>query len=1008
MTPQKKIDVQRAFFFNSLLFLQPLCRCRFVMLKATAEHRNAITAYRILGFLVRPPVATCRSLHSKNNPPLLAHGLNGYRVAIRPTGVRAVVSNIQSHRHKSTMIAKEKVEALEQQQQQHDMYLSAALHQSDAVTANALIEILLNSLNQNDVMKAWESYTDLSSRNMIQHLTRDNFRSLVTYFQHHSSGSDFQHGIEFILTLIEDMQSLGYAVGRREKLSMMRVLGLNGRLYEMEQVLQDLESEKLLIVPHDDQKPFRILLASYESNSKALGKPAVVSKTLQVYDSMIDRGVLADSKTTRLFLQILYDATTSQGDVVDDIWKWFWNRIGMEVGNEKSVVDPSLYKGMAMLFAATGKAERALEIHDLMIKRGIPRDIQLITAVMHKIGRSGNINKATELFHVMHVEGMIPTTVTFNALIDVHAHQLPKPDVDGALRSYNTMLEAGRTPDLQTFGTLIHMYSKQGNLSSIRSLYQDMTQKFNLKPNQHIYTDVMGCFVEMGDIESTKDVFRLMKQQKVDPDVVTHNMILHFHARNKDIPQALSVLDAMMDADIKPSVVTFSHILSIYAKKGDVSGGQQLLNKMINMDIRPNRYTFNTLMNLYSQAGDIESVERTFRELSTRYPPDLVSYNTLLQAYIRQNDLEKVLETYRRLGEAYHKADVHTFGHLMTAFASRNNVRGVEGVFNNMKQQDVEPNTVCWTILIQAYCRSGDIENARKALQQMVENNVAPNHTTLSILVDGCMQCGEVDTAKMIVDKVTQEALRERNSMVSDAEHDHVLGGYVRQVPMLLEDLLDQQMEQVDMKQVTPLPHVYMPLANGLIDRGETGEAKKVFKQGLQVGLKMNMIMYVTLMKLYRAEGNVDVVKTLWHHIGHAEPLAIADFDTIEGVSEKNNTQFALSVLIDTLVEANAFEEIKIAWSDLEASKYLFDAHNYNRYVCALIKMGQLSDACAKANQLLQQPASSNRRPRDHADTYSEQLYRGTKTALAEAHDQDATPFKSYPMVLEAIKSGMK
>ncbi|KAH8555131.1 hypothetical protein BGW37DRAFT_475851 [Umbelopsis sp. PMI_123] len=958
------------------------------MLKATAEHTNAITAYRILGFLVRPNVTARRSWHSRTVP------VHRFMLPVRSSVSRAVLKT-DTRRFAST-IANEKSNGSEQ----HDMYLSAAIHQSDAVTAKALIEILLNSLNQNNVMNAWESYTDLSSRKMIQHLTRDNFRSLVTYFQHHSSGSDFQHGIEFILTLIEDMKSLGYTVGRREKLSMMRVLGLNGRLYEMEQVMCDLENEGLLIVPHDDQKPFRILLASYESNSKTMGKVAVVNKALDVYDSMIDKGVLADGQTTRLFLQILYDAG-KQDKIVDKIWKWFWNRIGMEVGSDKPTVHPSLYKGMAMLFAASGKAEQALEIHDLMIKRGIPRDLQLMTAVMHKIGRSGNVNKANELFHVMHVEGMIPNTVTFNALIDVHAHQRPEPDIDGAIRTYNTMLESGIAPDVQTFGTLIHMYSKQGDLSSIQSLYHTMVNKFNVKPNRHIYTNVIGCFVQLEDIESAKAVIRLMKAQHVDADVVTHNMMLHFHARNRDVGQALNILNTMIAAGVQPSVVTFSHILSIYAKNGDVDGGQQLLNKMLEMNIRPNRHTFNILMNLYSHAGDIESVERTFKDLSTRYPPDLISYNTLLQAYIRQNDLEQVLETYRRLTNAYHKADVHTFSHLMTAFASRNNIRGVEGVFNNMKEQNVQPDTVCWSILIQAYCRSGDMDSARKALQQMVESNVAPNHNTLAILVDGCIQSGEIDTAKIIVDKVTEEAISEHNSLVSDVERGAIYGGYTGKVPLLMEDLLDQHYQEKHHD--SPVPHIYMPLVDGLIGLGKIEDAKKVFGQSLQIGLRMNMVMYVTLMKLYRAEGNVDMVKALWHHLGKAESFMLPDFGKIDGITD-TNTQFALSVLIDTLLEVNAFDDIKTAWSDLEANQYLFDAHNYNRYVCALIKMGQVNDACAKANQLLQQPATSNRRPRDHADTYSEQLYRGTKTALAEAHDQDANPFKVYPMVLEAIK----
>ncbi|KAG2171958.1 hypothetical protein INT43_001434 [Umbelopsis isabellina] len=949
------------------------------MLKATAEHTNAITAYRMLGFLVRPP---CRQIAKK----AATHG-------IMPPVMPRLGSRITA-RYKTASVKEQMAHS-----DQHDMYLSAAIHQSDAVTANALIETLLRSLNQNNVMKAWESYTDLRSRDMIQHLTRDNFRLLVTYFQNHSSGNNFQHGIEFILSLVEDMMSLGYTVGRREKLSMMRVLGLNGRLYEMEQVFQDLEAENLLIVAHDDQKPFRILLSSYESNTKTLGKPAVVEKTLQVYDLMIDKGVLADTKTTHQFLQILHDAS-SQNQVVDDSWKWFWNRIGMEVGNEKSVVHPSLYKGMAMLFAAAGKAEQALEIHDLMIKRGIPRDLQLMTAVMHKIGRAGNVDKADELFHAMNVEGMIPTTVTYNALIDVHAHLKPSADVDGALRTYHTMLEAGIAPDVQTFGTLIHMYAKQGDVKPIQTFYSDMVHKYNIKPNVHIFTAVMQCFVQLQDLPAAKEVIQLMKKQKIDPDTVVHNTLLHFHARKKDTRQALTVLDYMIESGVKPSVVTFSHILSIYAQIGDVTGGEQLIERMMQMDIRPNRQTYNSLMNLYSQAGDIESVERTFKDLSTQYPPDLVSYNTLLQAYIRQNDLESVLDTYKRLGDAYHKADVYTYAHLMTAFSSRRNIRGVEGVFNNMKTQNVQPNSVCWSILIQAYCRMNDIENARKTLQQMIESNVTPNQITLAILVDGCVQADELDTARVILDKVIQDAQQERGAMVSNAIPESLSNSYMRRLPTVVEDLFDMNFDRPE-PYSTPLPQLFMPLANGYIERGDFEAAKDVFRQAFQVGIKINPVMYVTLMKLYRAEGNLDMVKSLWDHWG--SPAAIEDFGELDAVSG-NKSQFALSVLIDALADTTEVDQVESIWQHLEESNYAFDAHNYNRYVCALIKMGKVDDACKKANQLLQQPMTSNRRPRDHADTYAEQLFRGTKSVLLEAYGQNHEPFKVYPMVLESIQ----
>ncbi|KAG1079499.1 hypothetical protein G6F42_023735 [Rhizopus arrhizus] len=120
----------------------------------------------------------------------------------------------------------------------YDEVLSVALDQSNVSIAQSLVDTTLSLLRKGKPELAWECYLDLTSRNQQRHVSREQYKQLIKYFNHNKS--NVEQGLEYVLTLVEDMKQLGYQVGRKEKLLVMRLLGLNGNLPAMEKVFEDL------------------------------------------------------------------------------------------------------------------------------------------------------------------------------------------------------------------------------------------------------------------------------------------------------------------------------------------------------------------------------------------------------------------------------------------------------------------------------------------------------------------------------------------------------------------------------------------------------------------------------------------------------------------------------------------------------------------------------------------------------------------------------------------------
>lgn len=898
----------------------------------------------------------------------------------------------------------------------YNTILSVALDQSNGPIAQALVDKAFNCLRKGNPELAWECYKDIISRNRQKYISREQYKQLIKSFNHVKT--NHEQALEYILTLVEDMKQLGYPVGRKEKLLVMRLLGLNGNLTAMEKVFEDLSNEQLLVVTDlaAAQKPFNILLTSYNDHVKSMTPEIIAEKSMHVYGEMLDYNIPPAPGTTRLLMNNIRLANNSD-EMVEKVWNWVWTKIGMNVSGKTKELDPSLYKDMVLYFASAGRAEYALEIKDIMTKKNIPRSLRMMTALIHKVGRSGDIDKAMDLFNEMViVDNFVPNLVTFNALIDIHAHKKPTSDVEGANRVFNMLAEVGLQPNIVTFGTMIDMYAKKGDLEHLKKFFYDMTKTHKMTPNPYIFSSVIECFMALNDRKSAMEVLQLLQKQanrRAAPAREAYNLMFKGLVESGHIKESLDLLQVMTQKESYLEAKTFAPLLTYFAKRGDTSGAHQVAKLMTKANVKPTSHTYSILLESHAKAGDIEGAENIFDMFKQKYRPNTYVYNTMLYLYTSKNEMDKVLEIYRRMSKAHVPANEYTYGILMNFYAKRKELKVVEALLDTMESNNIYPGVVCYTMLMQTYFECDRSEDAKNTFKQIIEEGLQPTDVTMSILVKGCVDSNQLNYAQSILLEAIEKSKQNsqyNNALLKDSEIG-TQQAYEKYLPETIEDVLEKSRDTVKAPSVSS--YLFTPVLNAYTKSEAFGEAKNLVKTMMDLSVSMTVPTFTAVMNLFRKEKNYDSVEALWYGLYNRKdgqqtvdtldstlpslPLPpqteiVTDLLTFENVQFETDqvSNFALSIYMDALIEQQQFSRVRELWDELTAQKYQFDEQNMNRYIVSLLENKQVDEACRVATDNLfgNQDLVKNVRKRDDIFISNDNpLHTRTCLSFAEALD---------------------
>ena len=205
-------------------------------------------------------------------------------------------------------------------------------------------------------------------------------------------------------------------------------------------------------------------------------------------------------------------------------------------------------------------------------------------------------------------------------------------------------------PDLWSFHTVIHAYSKAGDgKSAERVLYELLQQQ--QKEQERYESDI--------DIGSVSKNFEV-----IEPSIVTWNSVLAAWARSVDMRQGAERVEQLLSTMVTYSnggnLSLSSEGLITVVEPSDENGFGSRASLSRQHSVKPNLITLNTALSAWARVGEAETCARLLSEMRDLYqagqlsdPPDVFSYATVMNGFAKANQPEKAEALWDGMYQAY-------------------------------------------------------------------------------------------------------------------------------------------------------------------------------------------------------------------------------------------------------------------------------------------------------------------------------------------------------------------
>ncbi|XP_057952580.1 pentatricopeptide repeat-containing protein At1g74850, chloroplastic [Malania oleifera] len=442
---------------------------------------------------------------------------------------------------------------------------------------------------------------------------------------------------------------------------------------------------------------------------------------------------------------------------------------------------------------------------------------------------------------------------------------------------------------LNDFALVFKEFAQRRDWQRSLRLFKYMQRQVWCKPNEHIYTIVIGVFGREGLLDKAQEIFDEMPAQGIIRSVFSFTALINAYGRNGQYETSLKLLSRMKREKISPSILTYNTVINSCAKGGlDWEGLLGLFAEMRHDGVQPDLVTYNTLLSACASRGLGDEAEMVFRTMNEGgVLPDITTYRYLVETFRKLVKLEKVSGLLREMEEEGNMPDVSSYNVLLEAYGRSGSIEEATGVFRQMQAAGCMPNAATYSILLNLYGRHGRYDDARELFVEMKVSNTEPDSSTYNILIQ---VFGE--------------------------------GGYFKEVVTLFHDMLEENVE--------PNMETYERLIFACGKGGLHEDAKKILLHMNEKGVVPSSKAYTGVIEAYGQSAMYDD--------------ALVAFNTMHEVGS-NPTVETYNSMIHTFAKGGLYKECEVISLRMGESGIVRNRDSFNGMIEAFRQGSQFEEA---------------------------------------------------------------
>ncbi|WOK98085.1 hypothetical protein Cni_G06795 [Canna indica] len=388
-------------------------------------------------------------------------------------------------------------------------------------------------------------------------------------------------------------------------------------------------------------------------------------------------------------------------------------------------------------------------------KRLMQSSVHASNKAIAAYARNGDLRSALKVFDAM----PRPNTVSWNSLLAGYARKprrlaealslfarIPRPDVvsyntllschllNADLRGARRLFDAMPLRDVASWNTLLSGLARVGAMDEVRQLFSEMPQK-----NPVSWNAIVSGFAGAGDMALAEEYFHRAPQKS---DVVLWTAMISGYMDAGNVAKAQELFDAMPVRNL----VSWNAVLAGYVKNNRPEDGLKHFQKMIESAVvRPNPSTLSSALLGCSNLSAL-TLGKQIHQLAHKMPLILDSTvgTSLMSMYCKCGDLDDA----RALFSEIQAKDVVTWNAMISGFAQHGFGTKAIQLFNEMRNDGVDPNGITFVAVLSACNHAGLLELGIQYFESMKKDyHVEPESDHYSCMVDILCRAGSLGKA---------------------------------------------------------------------------------------------------------------------------------------------------------------------------------------------------------------------------------------------------------------------
>ncbi|EED16724.1 translation regulator (Cya5), putative [Talaromyces stipitatus ATCC 10500] len=307
------------------------------------------------------------------------------------------------------------------------------------------------------------------------------------------------------------------------------------------------------------------------------------------------------------------------------------------------------YNFALLAFSRSGDVAKTQETFDEMVELyGIstknpnvphktPRTPRWVGALIHAHARLGDYPSAEQEFHkIAHVYKVHQSRQCWNALISAHANAR---NSYGAFRVWRRMNRKGMKPDWYTYGTLMGMCARLGDIENTIELCQ-MAEKRPGKMPAALMDTVVEAYCRNQRFQEAEQMAERCLALSLDGSRTRMwNVLLWSHAFRADLDSVSRIQNRMKEAGIEFDEMTYAAMMLCFVVIGQPDSARRLLRGLQRgRRIQASEFHYTIVLYGYVKQGNRDMIYLINKEMEQRFKNPSMSARILMLRATLQRD----------------------------------------------------------------------------------------------------------------------------------------------------------------------------------------------------------------------------------------------------------------------------------------------------------------------------------------------------------------------------------